>query len=122
FTVTVWNAGSGDAYGVKLNDPLPTNAGLAWTIESQGAGWASTCAIAAGTLKCGPVTVPAGTTQAASTFKVHITSTTTSATGGVCPGGSGVVDNTGNVTTTNDGSDQSEAQTCVAAPDIQIAK
>ncbi len=38
------------------------------------------------------------TTQAASTFTVHITSPTTAATGGTCPG-AGTVDNTGNVTT-----------------------
>src|SRR5213079_3220332 len=105
----------------SLSDPLPTNAGLNWQIASQGAGWGGSCSITAGTLSCGPVTVPAGTTQAASTFKVHITSTTTSATGGVCPGGSGVVNNTGNVTTTNDGSDQASASTCVAAPVIKIA-
>jgi uncharacterized repeat protein (TIGR01451 family) len=122
FTVTVYNTGVGDAYGVNLSDPLPTNAGLNWTIESQGAGWGGSCAIALGTLKCGPATVPAGTTLAGSSFTVHITSTTTAATGGVCPGGSGVVDNTGSVTTTNDGSGQANAKTCVAAPDIQIAK
>src|SRR4029077_8104263 len=75
-----------------------------------------------GSLTCGPVTVPAGTTQAASTFTVHITSPTTAATGGVCPGGSGKIDNTGNVTTTNDSSDQASASTCVAAPIIKIVK
>src|SRR5439155_187573 len=75
----------------------------------------------AGALNCGPAIVPAGTTQGASTFTVHITSPTTSATGGSCPG-SGVVDNTGSVTTTNDGSDQSSASTCVAGAGIHIAK
>src|SRR4029079_12279115 len=89
----------------------------------QGAGWGGTCAIdGTGTLNCGPKTVAAGTTQAASSFTVHITSPTTAATGGVCPRGSGVIDNTGNVTTTNDGSDQSSASTCVAAPSIHIVK
>src|SRR5439155_211979 len=96
--------------------------GLSWIIASQGAGWGGSCSISAGTLSCGPVTVPAGTTQAASTFKVHITSTTTAATGGVCPGGSGLVNNTGTVTTTNDGSGQSSASTCVAGPSIKILK
>ena len=122
FTLTVYNSGSGDAKGVNLSDVLPTNAGLSWQIDSQGAGWGGTCAITAGTLSCGPATVPAGTTQDASTFTVHIISTTTAATGGVCPGGTGVVDNTGKVTAANDGSDQSTASTCVAAPSIQIAK
>jgi hypothetical protein len=69
--------------------------------------------ISAGTLNCGPETVPAGTTQAASTFTVHITSPTTRATGGTCPVGSGVIDNTGTVDSTNAGSEQSSANTCV---------
>src|SRR5207248_1838941 len=60
FTVTVYNTGTGDAKGVNLSDPLPTNAGLNWTIANQGAGWGGTCAITAGTLNCGSVTVPAG--------------------------------------------------------------
>jgi len=68
------------------------------------------------------VTVPAGTTQAASTFTVHITSATTGATGGDCPA-TGVVNNTGNVTTTNDGTDASSASTCVQAlVDLSVTK
>jgi uncharacterized repeat protein (TIGR01451 family) len=122
FTMTVSNDGAGDAHGVMLNDTLPSNSGLSWSIASQGAGWNGSCAIAAGKLTCGPVTVPHGTTQAASTFTVHITSPTTGATGGDCPN-TGVVDNTGDVTTTNDGSDQSSASTCVQAlVDLSITK
>ena len=122
FTLTVYNDGTGDAKGVTLSDTLPVKAGLSWSIAGQGTGWGGSCAIVAGVLSCGPVTVPAGTTQAASTFTVHITSPTTAATGGTCPGGSGVVNNTGNVTTTNDGSDQSSASTCVAGPTVSITK
>src|SRR4029079_1732411 len=114
FTLTVSNDGVGDAHGVTLNDVLPTTPGLSWSIDSQGAGWNNTCAITAGVLSCGPVTVPAGTTQAASMFTVHISSATTGAPGGDCPE-TGVVNNTGNVTTSNDGSDESSASTCVQA-------
>jgi len=122
FTMTVYNSGDGDARGVQLSDTLPTNAGLSWSIASQGAGWNGSCAISAGVLSCGPATVPAGTTQAASTFTVHIVSGTTAATGGDCPG-SGTVDNTGNVTASNDGSDHSSASTCVQAlVDLSVTK
>jgi uncharacterized repeat protein (TIGR01451 family) len=123
FTMTVYNAGAGDAHGVTLKDTLPTNAGLSWTIASQGSGWGqSGCSIAAGVLTCGPVTVPGNTTQAASTYTVHITSPTTGATGGDCPG-SGTVNNTGDVTTTNDGSGEASASTCVQAlVDLSITK
>jgi uncharacterized repeat protein (TIGR01451 family) len=122
FTLTVSNDGIGDAHDVTLNDVLPTNPGLSWSIDAQGAGWNSTCAITAGVLSCGPVTVPAGTTQDASTFTVHITSATTGATGGDCPE-TGVVNNTGDVTTSNDGSDESSATICVQAMvDLSITK
>src|SRR5437764_1432823 len=72
-------------------------------------------------MACGPVTVPAGTTQAASTFTVHIVSGTTAATGGDCQE-TGLGHNTGNVTTTNDGSDDDSAEICVKAPAIHILK
>jgi len=121
FTVTVFNTGNSAVTGVTLNDVLPTNSGLSWTIASQGAGWGGTCGISGGKLTCGPVTVPAGTTQAASTFTVHITSPTTAATSGSCPG-SGEVDNTAAVSSTDGGSGQSSASTCVTAPGIQIVK
>src|SRR3954469_19525640 len=124
FTITVWNSGAGDAAGVKLNDTLPVNAGLSWTIAAQGAGWNGSCAIAAGVVHCGGakgVTVPHNTTQAASTFTVHVTSPTTKDTAGACPG-SGVVDNTGNVTTTNDGNPSSEDTVCVNPASIKIVK
>ena len=122
FTLTVYNTGDGDATGVQLHDTLPTTPGLSWSIASQGSGWAGSCAISAGVLSCGPVTVPGGTTQAASTFKVHIVSGTTAATAGDCPG-SGTVNNTGSVTTSNDGSGQSSASTCVQAlVDLSVSK
>ena len=68
------------------------------------------------------MTVPAWSAQGLSTFNVHITSPTTAATGGTCPG-TGTVNNTGSVTTTNDGSGQASASTCVGAlRHIQIVK
>jgi uncharacterized repeat protein (TIGR01451 family) len=53
---------------------------------------------------------------------VHVTSATTGATGGDCPQ-TGVVNNTASVTTTNAGSDESSASTCVQAlVDLSITK
>jgi uncharacterized repeat protein (TIGR01451 family) len=125
FTMTTFNSGDGNAHGVKLNDTLPTGPGLSWTIDKQGAGWAGSCAIASGVLTCGGsngVTVPGDTTQAASTYTVHIVSGTTGATGGDCPT-SGVVNNTASVTTTNDGHGTARASTCVQTlVDLSITK
>jgi uncharacterized repeat protein (TIGR01451 family) len=122
FTMTVWNDGNGDAKGVTLKDTLPKTPGLSWTVAGQGSGWGSPCSISNGVLSCGPVTVPAGTTQEASTYTVHITSGTTAATAGDCPD-TGVVDNTADVTTSNDGSDESSASTCVQAMvDLAVTK
>src|SRR5436305_443141 len=102
FTITVWNLGAGDAAGVKLNDTLPTNAGLSWTIAAQGAGWNGSCAIAAGVLHCGGAncfSVPHTTYEVPSSLAFHRVFFRSKDTAGACPG-SGVVDNTGNVTTT----------------------
>jgi len=53
---------------------------------------------------------------------VHITSPTGPGTGGLCPN-TGVVNNTGTVTTTNAGSAQASASTCVEGiTDLQITK
>ena len=131
FRMTLWNTGNGDAKGATLTDPLPQNPGTSWSVDAAGAGFAdgADCSIApvAGvpTLTCGPETVPAGGTssdKSTSTFWVHITSHTNASTGGDCVETSGVVDNTGHVSTTNDGSDQSEATVCVALPVIHIEK
>ncbi len=106
FTVTVTNTGSGTAYGVSITDTLPTDAGTAWTIESQSGGFA----INAGVLSYGPATLA----QDASVW-VHIVSPTTAET---C----GTVDNTASVTTTNDGSDEDSSEVDVLCPDVTISK
>ena len=107
FTITVTNTGSGTAYGVQVQDLLPTNPGLGWTIDPADDAWT----IDGGVLRFGPATLVKGDSVA-----VHITSGTTSAT---CPQ---AVDNTVTVTTTNDGSDEDSSSITVLCPDVTISK
>jgi uncharacterized repeat protein (TIGR01451 family) len=92
FTISWGNSGPGTATGVVVSDTLPTDPGLSWTIlEADGTG--TTCAIAAGVLTCAVGTIPGNTEQSG---YVVIGSDTTPAT---C----GTVDNTGEITSVNDG-------------------
>jgi hypothetical protein len=100
----VSNSGPGTAHGVVLTDTLPTNAGLSWTVDGGTA--AATCSISGGILTCN-----IGDLASGASATVHISSPTTTAT---C----GTVNNTGHVTTTNDGSDQSSASITVTCPVI----
>jgi uncharacterized repeat protein (TIGR01451 family) len=107
FHVVVSNSGAGTATGVMVNDPLPagSGSGVTWSIQSQSLSGTGACTItgSAGsqTLVCGPVSVPAG-----GSFTVHITAQTSNTE---CS----TYNNTANVTTTNDGTDQSSASiTC----------
>jgi uncharacterized repeat protein (TIGR01451 family) len=86
FTITVTNIGVGDATGVVLSDPLPTNSGLSWSINPPVAG----CSINAGVLTCN-----FGTLASGNSASVHIISPTTVATCG------GTVFNTATATATN---------------------
>jgi uncharacterized repeat protein (TIGR01451 family) len=108
FTITASNSGAGSASGVTVTDTLPTDAGLSWTIDAAGSD--SGCSITAGVLTCNFGTIAAGGSK-----HVHITSPTTSAT---C----GSVDNTANVTTSNDGSDSDSASVTVNCPNITVLK
>jgi uncharacterized repeat protein (TIGR01451 family)/fimbrial isopeptide formation D2 family protein len=112
FTITVTNQGEGTATGVHVDDPLPTDAGTAWTIEGSPTGDTAglSCAIAAGTLSCDKPSLDSG-----ASFSVHIVSPTTDATIADSP-----IDNTATVTTTNDGSDQ--ASDSIRVPGLTIEK
>ena len=81
FTITASNAGTSSIGPVIIDDPVPTNTGLAWTIAHQD-GTACDDPILAGTLHCAIPTLAAG-----HSYSVHIVSPTTSDT---C----GTVDNT----------------------------
>jgi uncharacterized repeat protein (TIGR01451 family) len=106
FTLTVSNTGTGTAHGVVLTDTLPTNPGTGWSVNGGTA--AATCSISLGVLTCN-----IGNLAPGASATVHITSPTTTAT---C----GTVNNTGKVTTTNDGSGSSSASVGVTCPSAQI--
>jgi uncharacterized repeat protein (TIGR01451 family) len=108
FTITASNSGAGSASGVTVTDTLPTDAGLSWTIDAAGSD--SGCSITAGVLTCNFGTIAAGGSK-----HVHITSPTTAAT---C----GSVDNTANVTTSNDGADSDSATITVNCPNVTVLK
>src|SRR5438093_1119117 len=99
FTVTVTNNGTGIARNVALNDALPTDTGSSYSIDPVTYDTYITSATAEDTLSCGP-SDPAG----GASYTVHVSSPTTSAKATSSP-----VENTANVTTTNDGSDTAPA-------------
>jgi uncharacterized repeat protein (TIGR01451 family) len=106
FTLTETNTGAGTAHGVVVTDTLPSNPGTSWTVDGGTA--AATCSISAGVLTCniGNLAPGASATE-------HLSSPTTAAT---C----GTVNNTGKVTTTNDGSGSSSASVGVTCPTAEI--
>ena len=115
FTLTWGNSTGGKATGAVVSDNLPGTAGLHWTIESS-TGTGSTCSISgpdgSQVLTCNVGDIP-GNTAVSGT--VHIVSGTTSAS---CA----VVNNTGHITTTNDGSAEASASVTVQCPDLEVVK
>ena len=108
FTVTVTNNGDATANGVVVDDPLPTDAGLDWTLDDDAGGL---CSLAAGTVTCGPTTLAPG-----ASFSFHISSPTTDDTAETSP-----VLNVASVTTTNAGSDEDDADVIVEGGEVQPA-
>ncbi|MEP6758073.1 MAG: DUF11 domain-containing protein [Actinomycetota bacterium] len=109
YTITVSNNGAGTAKGVVVHDTLPTNGGLAWTIDAANSD--AGCSIASGVLTCNFGDMASGTSK-----HVHLTSPTTAAT---C----GQVVNAASATTTNDGSPTTgNVSITVDCPGISVIK
>jgi uncharacterized repeat protein (TIGR01451 family) len=106
FTVTLTNNGTGTATGLSFSDPLPTGAGISWSIDPASAGWS----IVGGNLVYTPTSLAGGASTS-----VHITSPTTGAS---C----GTYTNTATVTTGNDGQDSASDSTTVNCASIDVAK
>ena len=86
FTLTVSNAGPGDAHGVVVDDDLPSN--LSWTVDD------GRCSITDNHLHCALGTLAAPAEGGATTVVIHVTAKTDATK---C----GTVDNTGHVTSSN---------------------
>jgi uncharacterized repeat protein (TIGR01451 family)/fimbrial isopeptide formation D2 family protein len=111
FTLTIASNGPGSAFGVQVSDTLPANAGLSWSIDA--ASTTGTWSISSGVLSFGGAN---GVTMAAGTsYHVHLVSPTSAAT---C----GAVNNTGDATTSNDGTDSASASIQVLCPDVKVTK
>ena len=114
FTITLANAGPGDATGAAISDNLP--GGLSpfvhWVVASQsgGAGCAISGADGSQVLACGPITLTSG-----SSIVVHVTAATAFAN---C----GTYNNTATFTTTNDGSGPASASEDVNCPSLSLDK
>jgi uncharacterized repeat protein (TIGR01451 family) len=106
FTLTVANTGAGPAHGVGLTDTLPATAGLSWSESPDN----PDCSIASGVLTCDFGTLAAGASRS-----VHVTSPTTSAS---CT----TINNTGNTTSTDSGSDSDSDFVDVHCAAIDVLK
>jgi uncharacterized repeat protein (TIGR01451 family) len=108
FTVTVTNNGAATATGVLVNDPLPNDPGLSWTLDDNAGGL---CSLAANTVTCGPTTLAPG-----ASFSFHISSPTTDDTAETSP-----VLNVASVTTENAGSDEDDADVVIEGGEVAPA-
>jgi uncharacterized repeat protein (TIGR01451 family) len=110
FSITVTNNGVGTAKSVTLNDPLPTGAGISWSISPAYPG-PGTCNIASNTLSCS-----FGDMANGASATVHVVSNTTVAT--PCQ----AYLNTATAQATNNSQVQDSASTTVQCPALQITK
>ena len=126
FTLQWGNVGEGKATGVVVTDNLPGNSGLNWSIDSF-TGTGSTCAIAGAVgsevLTCNVGSIngltPAVPADVADNTKNSGSVTVTSAT---TPASCAVIDNTGVITSANDGTSQNPGQVTVQCPDVNVVK
>ena len=121
FTMSWTNEGEGKATGVVVSDSLPAGDGLDWSISGS-TGTGSTCAIA-GAVGSEVLTCTVGSIDGNPNFPdaapVNGTVTVTSAT---TAADCGAIDNTGQITSNNDGTDTDPGKITVLCPDIEVTK
>jgi uncharacterized repeat protein (TIGR01451 family) len=104
FTVTLSNAGSADAHGLTVSDPLPGGSGVDWALATPVSGWSVSGSPPSQSLVYTPTTLAAGASTQA-----HVISGTTSAS---CA----TYDNTASFSTSDAGSGQASASETVLCP------
>ena len=118
FTLSWTNEGEGGASGVVVTDTLPTGGGLNWSISGS-TGTGSVCTLnAADVLTCNIGTI-AGNPNFPNPAPVNGTVTLTSAT---TAASCAVINNTGQITSANDGTDTDPGQITVLCAVIDIEK
>jgi uncharacterized repeat protein (TIGR01451 family) len=110
FTVTAGNAGPGIARNVVIDDPLPSGAGVDWTIASGPANCSIQGSAPNQTLHCTTVDLAAGQSES-----VHVVSGTAYASCKAYP-------NTASLTTTNGTSLEANATTTVRCAALTLTK
>jgi uncharacterized repeat protein (TIGR01451 family) len=114
YTIVVSNSGTGAAYQVNVNDPLPTLTGVTWTgVATSGPSGTPQAFISS----TGTVMDNLGTLAASTTVTFVVSGTTTSST-------SGTLSNTATVTSTNNnpGTLTSSATITVNGPHVTVTK
>ena len=118
FTLSWTNEGEGSATGVVVSDTMPTAGGLNWSISGS-TGTGSTCLLsAADVLTCNIGTI-AGNPNFPAAAPVNGTVTLTSATTATA---CAEINNTGQITSNNDGTDTDPGKITVLCPDVTVAK
>jgi uncharacterized repeat protein (TIGR01451 family)/fimbrial isopeptide formation D2 family protein len=118
FTLSWTNEGEGSATGVVVTDSPPTTGGLDWSITGQ-TGTGSVCTLSAADVLTCDIGKIAGNPNFPNAAPVNGTVTLTSATTAIA---CGEIDNTGQITSNNDGTDTDPGKITVLCPDVTVAK
>ena len=113
FTITVSNsgaAGTGTAYDVELNDPLPAGSGLDWSIDPANADCEITGSVGAEVLECS-----FGDLAAGDSASVHVASDT-------APADCSTLENVASVTASNHAELNPSDDVTVECPGLNISK
>ena len=126
FVLQWGNVGEGKATGVVVTDSLPGTAGLNWSIvDSTGTG--STCsitgAVGSQVLTCNVVSINGNTPATADDLDDNnLNSGSVTVRSGTSPASCAVINNTGRITSTNDGTHENPGQITVLCPDVSVVK